>query len=269
MLTAADAPNGEFDFNGLLDEATVRTWLSCLMPRARMAVLLYEKFQPEPVNTGVFIDIDECTEAQQLAINSLAAAGILQGVKQTVFQPNGVVTRAQLAVLVDRTRGVLEGADTQAIFNDIDPAAWYAASINSLVAKGVLTAKDGIGGCFRPKACATAEDLTNWLQAIPVDAPAGVTSYEVEQTQDGPVLNLTFAADFATEEVAEAPETVLVCVVTYDSTTKQMRDMQMVEVAVTPGANTVDVSFLENGTTKVLLLNGGNCVPLCGVFPMS
>ena len=147
------------------------------LTRAEAAQLLYEKFRPASGSapTG-FGDIDTCTSEQQEAIEALASAGILTGLGE-MFDPDGILTRSQAAMLLWRVQGEQEAADDQTIFHDVS-ATFYAEAVNSLVDQGVLTEEDATDGAFLPNDVATAGTLDTWLSRIeePASQPSADTT---------------------------------------------------------------------------------------------
>ncbi|HEY7564806.1 MAG TPA: ScyD/ScyE family protein [Acidimicrobiia bacterium] len=83
-------------------------------------------------------------------INALAAAGVLLGLPDGTFNPNGLVTRAQVASMLVRAYAVVAGSDLAAganAFTD-DEGSVHEADINAAAAAGWL---NGIGGgLFNP-----------------------------------------------------------------------------------------------------------------------
>lgn len=77
----------------------------------------------------------------QEAIERWADYGVLNGKGNGVFDPNGVMTRAEFATMLVNMMGYTKtGTKT---FTDLDPNAWYADAISKLEAAGVMT---GVGG---------------------------------------------------------------------------------------------------------------------------
>ena len=73
----------------------------------------------------------------------LAAAvdnGLLQGA-DGYLQPDGTLTRAQLAAILVRAFGAAE--TSSAVFADVSAGSWYAADVSKAVAMGVLGGSDG------------------------------------------------------------------------------------------------------------------------------
>lgn len=117
--------------------------------RAQMAVFLDRLFTlaegaaPSVVETP-FIDVD----AGHYAADSIAriyGLGITQGTDATHFGPNNPVTRAQMAVFLDRTYSLLTGAPAAVAgtpFTDVPAGHYAAASIGRIFGLGITT---GVG----------------------------------------------------------------------------------------------------------------------------
>lgn len=97
------------------------------------------KVPAKTVNIPTFSDISGRKEAQ--AILSLAHRGILNGMGNGKFEPNGLLNRAQFCAMVVRGLGLPAAAS--AGFTDVPAGAWYAAPVNAAAAFGAV---NGVGG---------------------------------------------------------------------------------------------------------------------------
>ena len=97
-------------------------------------------------------------------IAALAAAGILQGVGDGDFAPNGIVTRAQFATMLSRL-GQVPAGTVGPRFADVPPNAWFYRGVEDATGMGWM-AGDG-NGRFQPDAPLTraqaAVVLANYL----------------------------------------------------------------------------------------------------------
>ena len=85
----------------------------------------------------------------------IVQAGLMNGVSETSFAPGQPVTRAMAAAILYRLSG--DTADASAVFDDVDPTAWYAQAVAWASANGVV---NGYGnGLFGPKDTVTREQL--------------------------------------------------------------------------------------------------------------
>ena len=71
--------------------------------------------------------------------------GLIDGYGDGSFQPNGTVTRAEFAKLVNRTLGFT--AESEISFSDVTERDWFHAEVAKAVAAGYA---QGSGGLFRP-----------------------------------------------------------------------------------------------------------------------
>lgn len=78
----------------------------------------------------------------QKDIETWSGYGVLKGYPDGTFQPNGTVTRAELAVVLDRIMGYRRIAENT--FTDLPEEQWYTRPILRLVAEGVYTKKGGL-----------------------------------------------------------------------------------------------------------------------------
>lgn len=85
------------------------------------------------------------------AVNALAAAGIVNGYGNGTFNPNGLITRAEMAQMIYKALG--EDAYFEHGFVDVQPSSWYYNAVTVLYAYGII---NGMGdGTFQPTANAT------------------------------------------------------------------------------------------------------------------
>jgi len=88
-------------------------------------------------NKKDFTDITAKSKAMQDAIKVLASKGIINGTSATTFNPDGAITRAEIAALVVRTLSKLdENADAK--FADVKKADWYCGAVGSAKSYGII-----------------------------------------------------------------------------------------------------------------------------------
>jgi len=88
-------------------------------------------------NKKNFSDISSKSTAMQNAINILASKGIINGTTSTTFNPDGAITRAEIAALIVRTLSKLdENADGG--FTDIKKTDWYFGAVGSAKSYGII-----------------------------------------------------------------------------------------------------------------------------------
>ena len=78
--------------------------------------------------SGGFTDIADCSHAH--AIEALAEVGILRGVGNGRFDPNGEVNRAMAVTVLGRMAGVKEDELYSADFADVDNDSWYTMPVS-------------------------------------------------------------------------------------------------------------------------------------------
>ena len=113
------------------------------------AVKLYAD---SPVQRG-FSDVAD--SAYSTAINTLGTYGILNGVGDGNFDPNGTLTRAQLCAMLAQALNV-KGKES-VLFTDVPEGAWYTADVNAIASLGFV---NGLGdGRFDPNGTLTQEQF--------------------------------------------------------------------------------------------------------------
>ena len=132
-------------------------YLSAPVPHfTPFAVLAREKpFQ-------AFEDVTEAAFAWAYPqIHYLAAREIVLGVGDNRFQPGREVTRAEFAAMLVRALGLEAGDHGEMPFEDISPAAWYAAPVRAAAAAGIV--KGVTPTAFHPHETITREQMAVML----------------------------------------------------------------------------------------------------------
>lgn len=83
--------------------------------------------------------------------------GLINGISDTEFSPDTLVTRSQIAVLLARLAGVEPGTSYETPYTDVDPDSWYGWAVGYLYSRGVL--KDQGDGLFGPDESITREQM--------------------------------------------------------------------------------------------------------------
>ncbi|GAB4263602.1 S-layer homology domain-containing protein [Thermincola ferriacetica] len=91
------------------------------------------------------------------SIETLAGAGIVNGVDKVRFAPARPITRAELVSLLVKALALPKKTEDKAVFNDVPAGAWYAQDIAAAVRAGLIK---GFGdGTCRPDRPVTREEL--------------------------------------------------------------------------------------------------------------
>ena len=107
-----------------------------------------------------FYDVTDDGEYSE-AISVLAKLGILSGMGDGTFVPEGTLTRAQFAKIAVTVMGKTDEAATKtSAFSDVRSSDWYSGYVNVVANEGVITGyPDGSFG---------ANDSVTYAQAITV-----------------------------------------------------------------------------------------------------
>lgn len=101
------------------------------------------------------------------AVETWSGYGVLRGYPDGSFRPNDPVTRAEMAVVLDRVMGYQNTAENT--FSDVPERAWYAQSILHLVAEGIFQGRKA--GQMLPKSPITRQEAFAALaRAMAVEA---------------------------------------------------------------------------------------------------
>ena len=105
----------------------------------------------------------------------LAAKGIIDGIADNRFAPEGVLTRAEIAALLVRAAGLEEKALSSGAMNDVHTNDWYAGYVQAAVSAGLIDGYED--GTFRAGAAVTREEL-----AVLLTRALKLASHPVEGT---------------------------------------------------------------------------------------
>jgi hypothetical protein len=90
-------------------------------------------------------------------IELLASKMLIAGKSDSAYEPKSNITRAEFATLLVRALGLEEGILQPGQFKDVDLNAWYAGSVATSVAKGIITGYEG--QLFKPNNNITREEM--------------------------------------------------------------------------------------------------------------
>jgi hypothetical protein len=110
------------------------------------------------VNQGkTFSDIS--THQNRAAIEAMAARGIINGKTDTLFDPDGAITRAEFAAIVVRALGLPE--QDASVFGDITAGSWYAGYVGAAYNYGIVKGKSA--SAFDPAGTITREEAATMV----------------------------------------------------------------------------------------------------------
>ncbi|MGN7455611.1 S-layer homology domain-containing protein [Paenibacillus pasadenensis] len=93
-------------------------------------------------------------------IEVLAAKGAIEGRGSGVFDPKGIVTRAEFAKMLIHAFD-LDGKEEGSSFGDIPPGAWYEEYVRSASAKGIINGRSA--EAFAPQAAITRAEMATMV----------------------------------------------------------------------------------------------------------
>ncbi|MFD0960007.1 S-layer homology domain-containing protein [Paenibacillus chungangensis] len=131
------------------------------------------------------------------AIEWLASKGIVSGVSQTQFNPDGEITRAEFAALLVRSLGLQEEIK-QTTFADVGSNEWYTGVIGAAVSSGLINGyKDGT---FRPDASISREQMATMITralAFAGQPAPSADPHSLSQFKDGSEISSWAASSVA------------------------------------------------------------------------
>ena len=113
------------------------------------------------------------------SVLQMSDLGAVTGFPDGTFQPDGIVTRAQVANVLFKLSGGIP-VNYLMNFSDVNQEAWYAEGIRWATAEGVVTGADGK---FNPNDPVTRQDL-----AVMLDRWQQAQGVELDQTGEAPAF---------------------------------------------------------------------------------
>ncbi|WP_281883410.1 S-layer homology domain-containing protein [Paenibacillus sp. YYML68] len=122
----------------------------------------------KPYEAGLFTDVD-ATDWYAGAVQWGSSASIVQGTGEGVFNPNGLITREELAVMISRfaAHAGYTLPKTNALHSFADSgtfSAWAKLEIAALQQAGIVNGMEG--NVFRPQGTASREEAAKMLAVL-------------------------------------------------------------------------------------------------------
>ena len=113
------------------------------------------------------------------SVLQMSDLGAVTGFPDGTFQPDGIVTRAQVANVLFKLSGGIP-VNYLMTFSDVSQEAWYAEGIRWAASQKIATGADGM---FRPNDPVTRQDL-----AVMLDRWQQAQGVELDQTGEAPAF---------------------------------------------------------------------------------
>lgn len=120
-------------------------------------------------NSRAFADVHEAGHWARDGVDFTVARGLFKGVDDTLFDPDGTITRGQLVTVLWRTVGAPR-VDHAMTFVDVSPGSYYLDAVGWAFAQKLVSGYDA--RTFAPNAPITREQLTAILWRF-AEMPAG------------------------------------------------------------------------------------------------
>ena len=177
-----------------------RQQMALFLARLALVAVDPEELEGIEIEPAPFTDLAGATPEAQVAITLLWNLGVMQGTGATTFDPAGLVTRAQMATMIDNVQAVLQGDEegfptpAEDVFDD-DDGSVHEDAINAIAAAGI--AEGAAPGRFVPQAHVTRAQMAAFLMRhVQVNVEAGLVEPIYEVVEPGAV------------ELAVTPQTV-------------------------------------------------------------
>ncbi|MDP9407798.1 MAG: S-layer homology domain-containing protein, partial [Actinomycetota bacterium] len=161
---------------------------------ARLTIIAVDPEQLEGLEDAEpapFSDLAGATPEAQVAITLLWNLDVMRGTSPTTFNPTSMVTRGQMATMIDQLQAVLQGDDEgfptpdEDVFDD-DEGSPHEAAINAIAAAGI--AEGAAPGRFVPGAQVTRAQMAAFLMRhVQVNVEAGLVEPIYEIVEPGAV----------------------------------------------------------------------------------
>ncbi|SFF19418.1 S-layer homology domain-containing protein [Paenibacillus algorifonticola] len=138
---------------GAVLEDTLETELSIVIPAQPAAVI-------EDQASISFEDLGSVYAWAGKEIEAIAAKGIIEGVENSRFDPNKMVTRAEFAKMLFRSLD-LKNASSASTFKDVPITQWYAPYVGAAVQNGLVQGRSG--NRFEPEATITHAEMATMI----------------------------------------------------------------------------------------------------------
>ena len=136
--------------------------------------------KPNYVNVNTFTDVPP-THPQWAAIEAIRAAGVTAGCNAdgTVFCPDGLVKREEMAVFIDRAKGWAPANPVLGAFADMANDYWATPFAETLYNHGATAGCQGLGEPLKycPLYILSKAEIATMIRAVngwPVSSPLGV-----------------------------------------------------------------------------------------------
>ncbi|AFH61620.2 S-layer homology domain-containing protein [Paenibacillus caseinilyticus] len=152
-------------------------------------------------HSKTFTDVDAGNYAKE-AIEALASRFVLSGYEDGTFHTERPVTRAEAAVMLTRSLGIVPTAEEASPFTDVTAEDWFAPAAVAAAASGLIAGYED--GTFRADAPVTRQELAVMLKRAMTyaGASAGVSAEEQERLL-APFVDRAAIAEWASEAVGE------------------------------------------------------------------
>lgn len=145
------------------------------MPSGKVNVSVTYKEDPEAQNpaSGKFTDVADNAWYSD-AVSYVVNKGYFKGTADTLFSPQGTMTRAMFATVVGRMAEIDESQYSGSAFSDVPEGQWYSAYIKWASENGIVS---GVGGGkFNPNAEITREQMAAMMYRYAKYSGADLTS---------------------------------------------------------------------------------------------
>ncbi len=183
-----------------LDPTPTAAGIQTMATNVLRAIKLEDLQQLSRPDEAAVLPFSDVTDEAYDAVLRVYAAGLMEGVSETLFCPDETLTRAMAVTILYRLEGCPETGDT-APFSDIDSEKWYAQAVGWAAECGIAQGSNGI---FGPGEMVTVQELAAFLYRYADMCRIDVVYSEENLEQAQVLVQLHTLDDWALEYVAWA-----------------------------------------------------------------
>jgi hypothetical protein len=128
---------------------------------------------PEAIPTPLqarYADHAQITDYAQSYVIDAYDANLMRGKENLLFAPQGVVTKAELAVVLSQLNLTVSSSQP-VVYSDVSSTSWYADAVAKVTTRGLMSGNSD--GKFEPKKVLTRGEIAFWLSQALSLVPSG------------------------------------------------------------------------------------------------
>ncbi|MBR0276921.1 MAG: S-layer homology domain-containing protein [Clostridia bacterium] len=166
---------------------TVMIFVSCISTSVFAAKTYDEIINGINPLASIFADVTNDFWAAQY-IKKLKEMNILSGKGNGMFDPEGNVTRAEMAKIISLVFNLDD--ESESLFSDVDLSQWYAPYVNAAAKAGIVNGYED--GTFKPEDFVTREEI-----AAMIVRAKGADNFDIKDEINVKIKDISKASEWA------------------------------------------------------------------------